>query len=214
MTDVERAMREACAGARWEEAVTLGLAGYGPELIGYLLALTRNASDADDLFATVSERLWRSLPQFRWDSSFRTYAYTVARNAWRQHVRRPHQRAAFEPLSSPHAVAALARARTQTATYLRTETRDRIDALRAALAPDDQALLILRVNRRLSWLEIAQVMIDDDAVDDKLALARRAASLRKRFERLKLALRSKAGHAAASSAYSAGSCAQNMSRSV
>jgi RNA polymerase sigma-70 factor, ECF subfamily len=195
VNELESAIQTACRAARYDEALTLGLSGYGPELLGYLMALARNASDADDLFGTVSERLWRSLPRFRWDSSFRTYAYTIARNTWRKHVRSPRQRAAREPLSSPQVAAALARVRTQTATFLRTETRDRIAALRAELSADDQTLLILRVNRQMAWREIAQVMADDEP-EDPAALARRAAALRKRFERLKVLLRERASQRA------------------
>jgi RNA polymerase sigma-70 factor (ECF subfamily) len=188
MSELEAAIRAACEAERWDRAMTLALEGYGPELLNYLVALMRNATDADDLFATVSERLWRNLPRFRWDSSLRTYAYAIARNTWRKHLRSPHRQRA-EPLSSPAVAAVIARARTQTATYLRTELTDRIAALRAELDPDDQTLLILRVNRRLAWREIAQIMPDDG---DPSAITRRAAALRKRFERLKLMLRAKA----------------------
>ena len=47
--------------------------------------------------------------------------------------------------------------------------------------------MILRVNRQLPWRDIAQI-IDDDAED----IDKRAAALRKRFERLKDELRAKA----------------------
>jgi len=190
MSELEAAIRAACDAARWDHAMTLALENYGPELLSYLVALMRNATDADDLFGTVSESLWRTLPRFRWDSSLRTYAYTIARNTWRKHVRNPRHRRPPEPLSSPAVAAVVARARTQTATYLRTELKDRISALRAELDPDDQTLLILRINRRLAWREIAQVMADDD--DEPSAITRRAAALRKRFERLKVMLRAKA----------------------
>jgi RNA polymerase sigma-70 factor (ECF subfamily) len=56
----------------------------------------------------------------------------------------------------------------------------------AKLAPEDQMLLILRLNRRLGWNEVARVL---DGEGDEQALARRAAALRKRFERLKETLR-------------------------
>jgi RNA polymerase sigma-70 factor, ECF subfamily len=56
---------------------------------------------------------------------------------------------------------------------------DRLASLRASLKPEDQTLLILRVDKGLSWKEIANVFAEaGDAPPDP-------AALRKRFERLK-----------------------------
>ena len=185
-SDSELAIRAAWDAGRFDVAATLAIETYGGELIGYLAALMRDAVETDDLFGTVSEDLWRALPTFRWECSVRTYAYTIARNAWRRHLRDPRRRIAHAPASQLEEV--VARVRTTTAIHLRTETKDKLDALRAQLDPDDQTLLILRVNRKLAWRDIARVMADDD--DD---LDRRAAALRKRFERLKVELREKLG---------------------
>lgn len=189
--DVEARIRTACADRAWDAAATLALETYGPELMSYLVALLRNATEADDVFGAVSEALWRSLPEFRWDSSFRTYAYTIARNAFVKHTKNPRNRAQAEALSSPAVEAVAANVRSRTATYLRTETKDKIAELRAQLDPDDQTLLILRVSRQLPWRDIARIMAgsDDEPPD------RRAAALRKRFERLKDELRARVASA-------------------
>jgi RNA polymerase sigma-70 factor (ECF subfamily) len=76
------------------------------------------------------------------------------------------------------------RVRTETAVHLKTETRDRFREIRDALDPDDRTLLILRIDRGLSWNETARVLADEEHVDDA-ELPRLAARLRKRFERLK-----------------------------
>lgn len=186
--DAEHRIRAACEAKAWDAATTVALETYGPELLSYLVAVLRNASDADDVFGVVAESLWKSLPEFRWQSSFRTYAYTVARHAYLKHVRSPRQRARAVPLSSPSAEHLVAQLRSRTATYLRTETKDKIAQLRAQLDPEDQTLLILRINRQLPWRDIARIMSDGD--DDEVD--RRAAALRKRFERLKEELRTKA----------------------
>ncbi len=56
---------------------------------------------------------------------------------------------------------------------------DRLASLRESLEPEEQTLLILRVDRGLSWKEIATVLAEsEDAPPDAVAL-------RKRFERLK-----------------------------
>jgi RNA polymerase sigma-70 factor, ECF subfamily len=185
--ELEERIRAACEAKEWQKAATIALDAYGSELMGYVVAMLRNAADADDVFATVGESLWKSLPAFRWDSSFRTYAYTIARHAALKHIRNAGVRRteAMSPSIEPVAVD-----RSRTATYLRTETKDKVATLRAQLDPDDQTLLILRVNRQLGWNEIAKIMADEP-IDDETA-TKRAAALRKRFERLKKELREKA----------------------
>lgn len=188
--DLEVQIRSACDAKEFDRAATIALEGYGGELMSFLFALLRRASDADDVYGTVCESLWRALPEFRWDCSFRTYAYTIARHAWLKHTRDPRNRTPGAALSSPSAEAIAAPVRTRTATYLRTETKDKIAELRAQLDPEDQTLLILRINRQLAWRDIAKIMNDDA---DAAELTRDAAALRKRFERLKDELRTKIG---------------------
>ncbi|MCW5809266.1 MAG: RNA polymerase sigma factor [Deltaproteobacteria bacterium] len=194
--EAEDRIRAACDAKAFDRAATIALETYGDELMSYLVALLRNATDADDVFAAVTESLWKNLPRFRWDSSLRTYAYTIARRTFLKHLRDP-QRGRREALSTESFQAIAARPRTRTATYLRTETKDKIAELRAQLDPEDQTLLILRVNRQLPWRDVARIMRDDDDDDDdgddgEADLDRRAAALRKRFERLKDELREKA----------------------
>ncbi len=184
--ELESRIRAACVAERWDDALTIAFDGYGTELMSYLVALTRNAADADDVFATMCENLWRRLPAFRWDSSFRTYAYTAARNTFLKLVR---GRRSTVPLSSPAVAAVVGKARSQTETFLRTETKDKLAQIREQLDPEDQTLLILRVSRQMAWRDIAAIMLDEETSEH--ALDRRAAALRKRFERLKDELRDK-----------------------
>jgi RNA polymerase sigma-70 factor (ECF subfamily) len=180
--DVEAEIRSAWDRRDFDGAATAALAAYGRELASYLAAVLRNAADADDVLAQVAEQLWKALPTFRWECTIRTFVYTLARHAWLRHVREPKRERVS--LSSPSVEVVVAKARSETAEYLRTAARDRINALRAALDPDDQSLLILRVDRGLAWREVARVMPEGE--DD---LDKRAAALRKRFERLKRELR-------------------------
>ena len=63
-------------------------------------------------------------------------------------------------------------------------------SLREKLTPEEQTLLILRVDRQMSWRDIATVMHDEEAGEpDEAELKRNAAALRKRFERVKNNLR-------------------------
>ncbi|MCE9579767.1 MAG: sigma-70 family RNA polymerase sigma factor [Deltaproteobacteria bacterium] len=189
---LEDRIRAAAEAADWSRAATVALEGYGPEVLGFLVTLTRNAVDASEAFSLFSEGVWRGLPKFRWEASFRTWAYRLARRAvWRLR-RDPHRRRAV-PLSDAGVSAVVEQVRSRTATFLRTETRDKVAKLRAALEPDDQALLVLRVDKKLPWRDIARVLADDE---DEVAVAeldRRAATLRKRFERVKADIRERSG---------------------
>lgn len=177
---VEREVRALCEAGDHARAATELLRGYGSELYAFLAALHRG--DADDVFGDLSMDLWRGLPAFRWQSSVRTWAYTLARNA--SHRARKKQRRE-QPLDE-HVAELAAEIRTKTKTYLRTEVKNRFAALRAQLPIEDQELLILRVDRDLSWNDLARALSDEPLDDD--ALAREAARLRKRFSTLKARL--------------------------
>ena len=185
----EAAIRAAADGARWSEAATAALRSYGEEILGYLVAVTRNEADARDAFSIFAEMMWRGLPGFRWECTFRTWAYGLARNSVVRVKRDPHRRRAVA-LDDVVVEALVEQVRSRTATFMRTETKDKIARLRAELAPDDQTLLILRINRGLAWREIARVLAGDDVT--AAALDKHAAALRKRFERLKTEIKARA----------------------
>ena len=77
-----------------------------------------------------------------------------------------------------------AKVRTATLTGARTTgSRSRlVEELRQSLPPEDQALLILRVNRKLDWKEIAQVMVYEGKLVEGAVLEKEAARLRKRYQ--------------------------------
>jgi hypothetical protein len=66
--------------------------------------------------------------------------------------------------------------------YDRSEVKDRVAHLRAALDPQDQALLFLRVDQKLPWNDVAAVLAAEGEPVE-------VAALRKRFERAKARLR-------------------------
>jgi RNA polymerase sigma-70 factor (ECF subfamily) len=175
-----------------EGAVTLALELYGAELYGFLHALARDEDVAAEAFSTFAEDLWKGMPKFRWESSLRTWSYALARNALHRVRRDPHRRAERNvPLSQLEATAA-AVVRSVTAPYLRTDVKDRFAQLREQLDPDDHALLILRIDRRMSWRDIARAMPGEaggESGEPAESIDRRAATLRKRFERAKAMLK-------------------------
>jgi RNA polymerase sigma-70 factor (ECF subfamily) len=186
----EAEVRSACAEEDWSKATTLALEAYGDEVLGYLVAVSRNETDAGDAFSLLCEQLWRSLPRFRWECSLRAWAYGMARHALARIRRDPYRKRAVA-ISDAGVSQMAATLRSRTATFLRAESKDAVATLRASLDPDDQTLLILRISRELSWREIARVLAGEDAEVSDEVLTRSAATLRKRFERLKTELRAK-----------------------
>ena len=76
---LEDQIRVATEAKDWPRAATLALEGYGPEVLGFLVTLTRSAVDASEAFSIFSEGVWRGLPKFRWEASFRDGAADGAR---------------------------------------------------------------------------------------------------------------------------------------
>jgi len=194
---VEQEATSALRDGRVDDALTICLKGYGDELAGYLVGYTGDADIAADAFAVGATDLWAALGQFRFQSSLRTLSYTVFRHAAARVARAPHRRAGRQvPLSQAELVSALQfQLRAGTTKWQKTSAKDAVAAMRASLARQDQELLSLRIDRGLSWLEIAAIVRDadsdaanTDAVDDG-QLRKSAASLRKRFERVKAQLR-------------------------
>lgn len=182
-SDLESELRRHCEAGDYERAATRMIEGYGPELLGYLHAMSPSPTDADELFSELCERLWKALPGFRWQSSVRTWSYAIARNLLRferRSARGPKGRLRGATDSVLSRVAD--EVRSTTPAHLRTEAKDRLRQIRDALEPDDRTLLILRVDRKLAWKEIAEVLSDDGHEVG-------TAALRKRFERLKTRLR-------------------------
>jgi RNA polymerase sigma-70 factor (ECF subfamily) len=183
----EATLRALCDAGDVDGAATGAIRLYGAEIFGFLLALHGGDEDAaGDVFSMFSEQLWRGLGGFTWACSLRTWAYVVARNASRTHRRAARRWAQRRvPLSVCSAVAEMAdRVRTETLSCLRTERRRDIDRLREELSEEDQALLILRVDRDLAWLDLARVFLGDAPASPE-ALQREAARLRKRFQLIK-----------------------------
>ncbi len=185
---LEADIRRRAVAGDFAGATEAAMRGYGREIYELLAALHRHDDDASEVFSLFAEGLWRSLPGFAWQSSFRTWAYAVAHRTSLRFRRDARRRAARQaPLPDPSRMeAVVAEVRSATLSYLRTERRSRFAALRATLPPEDQALLMLRVDRQLPWADLARVLHEDDATPlEGKALEREAARLRKRFQLVK-----------------------------
>jgi RNA polymerase sigma-70 factor (ECF subfamily) len=153
-------------------AATAALRGYGPQIYGYLRAVLREPDLADEAFSVFSEDLWKGISAFRRAATFCTWAYKLAWHAAARTAREP-ARKRHRPLATTEAAKIAVEVRTATAPHLRTEVKDAVRDLREQLTPEEQTLLVLRVDRDLSWREVADVLDTDEA------------ALRKRFERVK-----------------------------
>ncbi len=77
-------------------AATEAIRGFGPQVLQYLRAELRDEAEAREAFSQWAENLWRGLPSFRGESSFKTWSLWLARNAalslrdqaWRKRGRR------------------------------------------------------------------------------------------------------------------------------
>jgi RNA polymerase sigma-70 factor (ECF subfamily) len=158
------------------EAATVALRDLGPSILRYLRSLLRDEADARDAFSQFAENLWKGLPDFRGQSSLRTWAFRLAWHAalnirdeaWR----RRHQR-----LGTTEASRLADEIHTRTAIKVERQRRA-LDTLREALSVEDRSLLVLRVDQALPWNEIAEVLGAAGKPVDP-------ATLMKRFERLK-----------------------------
>jgi RNA polymerase sigma-70 factor (ECF subfamily) len=188
--DIEAAVREAHGSGDLERAIQVGLSHYRAEIYSFLCARLRSEADAHDVFAQTSEDVWRGIAAFRWQCSFRTWLYTLARHAAVRFERSPANRAGLRQ-SLSRAPEAIDRERSRTRPYLRTDVKDRLSQLRETLTPDEQSLLVLRVDRGLCWEEVARVLCDDGEPDDA-SIRRHAVNLRQRFRQLTERIRERA----------------------
>lgn len=162
-------------------ATTLTLRAYGPDLMGFLWGLLREEDAVRDVYGQFCEDLWRGIRSFKGRSAYRTWAYQLAHNAACRFLRQPFRRRVRPLLTGELARVAL-EARESTASFKKTTSRNKIARLRERLAPIEQTMLFLRIDQKMSWREVADVLSTEQEPVD-------AAAARKRFERLKTRLR-------------------------
>ncbi|HQR30905.1 MAG TPA: sigma-70 family RNA polymerase sigma factor [Anaeromyxobacteraceae bacterium] len=166
-------VREALAAGNGDGAATVALQALGPAILGWLRAL-HGPDDGDEVFADFAERLWKGLPAFRGESPLRAWAYRIAWNAshsfraeaWQRRRKR------LDTTAASRLAATLSRS------VVPSSDDRRLARLRELLPAADHALLVLRLDREMSWEEIAEVL---SASGGRVT----PAALRKRYERLK-----------------------------
>lgn len=155
MTDTKRAERELLARARngddsaFESLVRM----YQRQVYTFLYRLSSDMEDAMELTQSTFVKAWISLERFRGESSFRTYLYRIAANAWRNSVRDRVRRRVVDlddvPLVSdqdPHFELEASREQAL------------LGSLVDQLPPRQKEVLVLRIREGLSFTEAAEIM--------------------------------------------------------
>ncbi len=174
--DIEVRVRASLDEGDGPGAATAAIQELGPPVLRYLRSLLRDEDDAGDAFSIFAENVWRGLPSWRGDGSLKAWCFRLAWNAatnlrneaWRRRGRR---------FFSGEASALAEEVRTRSHVKVERQ-RQALDTLRESLEVEEVSLLALRIDQKLSWAEIAEVVsADGERVEP--------AALMKRFERLK-----------------------------
>jgi RNA polymerase sigma-70 factor, ECF subfamily len=185
---IEQRLNEKFDEGDIQGAAELIVKEYGGEVFGYLVGTLRSERDASEVFSQFCEDLCRGLPGFQRRCSFRSWVYKLATSARYRYRSDPYRKRGVR-LETDAMRKLEEQVRSRTMTYLRTEVRDGFTRLRERLDTDEQSLLTLRIDRGLSWPEIALIMSNSDETPDEDKLLAMAAAVRQRFQRLKERIR-------------------------
>lgn len=155
MTDPNRAERELLASARngddsaYESLVRI----HQRQVYAFLYRLSRNVEDAMELTQSTFVKAWISLGRFRGESSFKTYLYRIAANAWRNTIRDRMRRRAVDLENvtlisdqDPHLELEASR------------EHDMLWDLVDQLPPRQKEILVLRIREGFTFEEAARIM--------------------------------------------------------
>jgi RNA polymerase sigma-70 factor (ECF subfamily) len=134
---------------REEAAVRAFIDTFGPGLLTYLARYVRSRDDAEDLFQEVCLRLLEALPRYRHAGRFRSWVYTIAANAARDHLRRRR------PMTPPDGdVTTPSADRVAAAREALERVRDAVERLPAA----QREVFLMRMHSGLAFREIAEAL--------------------------------------------------------
>jgi RNA polymerase sigma-70 factor (ECF subfamily) len=173
---LEEQIAERMERGDFKAAATISLQGLGPQVLGYLTAVLRDEDDARDVFSQFAEDLWKGLPGFRGECSFRAWAFRLAWHAAARFARDPYRKRG-RPIRTTE-ISRIAASVRSLPSFRPGGRAERLLRLRETLEPEEQTLLILRLDKELPWEEVAHVLSQGGAPVAP-------AALRKRFERLK-----------------------------
>jgi len=123
---------------------------YAPQVHRFALFLCGDATLADDITAEAFVRAWTARGKIR-EATVKAYLFTIARNLYRDHLRRNNRLTELEE-SLPDPAVGLAS---------RTERKAELETVFAALhklSEVDRAALLMRAQEGMSYEEISQAL--------------------------------------------------------
>jgi RNA polymerase sigma-70 factor (ECF subfamily) len=154
---------------------------YGDRLYSFASRVCRNSEDAKDVVQETLIAVFRSLKDFRGESRFRTWLFTIAANACRKMKRKgkfePEQELSldeFMPVAQQRAKIEIADwSQNPDELFRRDELRTVVEAAIAGLPRKYRIVLLLRDLEQLSTDETAEALgLSPEAVKSRLHRAR------------------------------------------
>lgn len=140
---------------------------YETSIYGFLLRMTRNPADAEDLVQEIFLRMFRSLERYQPRGLFRSWLFTIARNCCKS---------AAEKKSRDTGLMSSEQAFDQACAETRSagdNGHEEMDAMLASLPEESRRVIVLRYVVDLSCSEIAAIeQISEEAVRQRLHRAR------------------------------------------
>jgi DNA-directed RNA polymerase specialized sigma24 family protein len=151
----DQAVRDSLSRGDLRQAVGMTIDRYGPELFGFLVGVLGQLEASETAYAHATLQIASELAEFRWRCSLRAWTYWIARRELADRRRRGGTRQS-PSVKSPDPVT--------------TESNRPVGVslLRRSLREEDRELLILCVDRRLDWRELAITALGEDAPLDLL----------------------------------------------
>lgn len=153
--NVAQDVRQALAAGDEVRATVRLLDAYGAEVFGFLAGVLDDVGEARAVYAAIGERARERLVTFGWPCGLRTWLYAIAHRV----IGEVRQSSASpgEPVSAELP---------ERGTTRPPPPRSRSAALahlRSSLPLHDREMLVLHVDRRMTWDELALVFLGEDA---------------------------------------------------
>jgi RNA polymerase sigma-70 factor, ECF subfamily len=137
----------------WNAAIALAQQSFGAEIYGYLRAVLQDEALAEDALQAFRLALVRGIRTFQRRCEFRVWAYIVAKH---EALRVRKSRSTVRSLDSTDL--ARLRAASSTRDWDKSVNVRKMDCVRSRLTESERELLVLRVDRNMSWAAIASIL--------------------------------------------------------
>ncbi len=166
------------------------LTEHGAEVFSFLRAVCGSEHEAREVFREFTDEVFRALPRSHDAITPRIWAYRLAERARRRKELSQRPTATrVSPNRVPNFDQLVGAMKTSPPLRAADERREKIKRLRVLLAPADRALLVLRVDRQVSWSDLAWVVNSEAEFSDSARLEWLGKEARKEFQRVKARLR-------------------------